>query len=191
MRSGVTGNGCKVVALSTGLGLESEFLLPASALECAHGFTWGTQMDNRKCYAKMFPLGTFKTFLEQHKASVQSLKMCILGTHFSLSVWKQESYLLMLVYSPTPTPTIASPTVLKFLESAPRTTFCKDDWFFFNGSHSNSSVFNGKSVFNDIYMSVSCFWPPPTKAWTSVFQSSSEGHWFTHTDFDQRPGLKV
>lgn len=49
---------CKVVALCTGLGLGPELLLPASGLKCAHGFTWGSQMDNSKRCAKMFPLGT-------------------------------------------------------------------------------------------------------------------------------------
>lgn len=58
VRAGVIAKGCKVVALCIGLGLEPEFLLPASGLKCAHGFTWGSQMENSKHYAKMFPLGT-------------------------------------------------------------------------------------------------------------------------------------
>lgn len=58
VRAGVIGKGYKDVALCTGLGLEPEFLLPASGLKCAHGFTWGSQMDNSKHCAKMFPLGT-------------------------------------------------------------------------------------------------------------------------------------
>ena len=61
---------------------------------------------------------------------------------------------MILVYSTTLSTT--SPTVLKFLECAAIQLSAKMidlSPFFPNGSHPNSLAYNGKSVFNDIYMS--------------------------------------
>ena len=61
---------------------------------------------------------------------------------------------MILVYPTTLSTT--SPTVLKFLERAAIHLSAKMidlSPFFPNGSHPNSLAYNGKSVFNDIYMS--------------------------------------
>ena len=82
MRESIIGNGCKGVALHTGLGLEPKFLVPVRSLECAHDFARGIQMENSKCYAKMSPLGTLN-IARVTQASVQSAVMCQPGASFS------------------------------------------------------------------------------------------------------------